>query len=119
MRRGCIRGRRPRDSAAGGTAVAVAAAAVMAAAALMTAAAVFGGGHALEGLRDLLKHFQSVLAALQFCVSAAVIDAHGHIHIAGAGADGLDLRGALAAAGTAGAAVVCFAVVSHSLTIPF
>lgn len=95
--------RAPGDSAAGTPAVAA-----------VVPTAIFGGGHALKGAGDFLQHFQGILAALQFCVSAAIVDAHGNIHIAGAGADGLDLGGA----GAAGAAI-SLAMISHTLTIPF
>ena len=96
--------RAPGGSAAGTPAVAA-----------VVLAAIFGGGHALKGAGDFLQHFQGILAALQFCVSAAIVDAHGNIHIAGAGADGLDLGGAGAAAGAA----ISLAMISHTLTIPF
>ena len=68
-------------------------------------AAIFGGGHALKGAGDFQQHFQGILAALQFCVSAAIVDAHGNIHIGGAGA--------------AAGAAISLAMISHTLTIPF
>lgn len=122
----CSPGRLTPAAAAAATAAASIAAVVVA----VRFAAVEAGGHAGQGIGDSLQNVLSVLTAVQIGITGAVVNGHGHIHVAGIGAYRLNfdvgiagvaaaatgIAGIAAAAAAAGITVV-IAVTAHSFTL--
>ena len=127
----CSPGRLTPAAAAAATAAASIAAVVVA----VRFAAVEAGGHAGQGIGDSLQNVLSVLTAVQIGITGAVVNGHGHIHVAGIGAYCLNFDvgiAGVAAAGIAAAATgiagiaataaaagitVVIAVTAHSFTL--
>ncbi len=117
-------------AAAAATAAAIIAAVVVVA---VRFAAVEAGGHTGQGIGDLLQNVLGVLTAVQLGITGAIVNGHGHIHIAGIGAYRLNFDvgiAGVAAAGIAAAATgiagiaataagitVVIAVTAHSFTL--